>query len=296
MGGGSYDFDKWTDTKSARATLSRSALFSDQAREAKTEFIPANMKGGLRESRDSVDSPAARPIIIGMDVTGSMGFIPEYMAKQGIGDIMANILKYEPVKHPHVLMATFADGHGDRYPIQVAQFEADNRIAEQAVQFHLGGGGAQDSESYDYMWFFAAKQTQTDAWDKRQQKGYLFTVGDEPMPHRNNTKAELQRYFGESADRGYTSEEMLDMAKQRWTVFHVVIEEGSRGRSGETQRSWKEGLGPNTLFLDDHTKLAQLITATIAYAEGRDMETIIQEAGEGAKAVERSFRLLAEYA
>lgn len=296
MGGGSYNFDQWTQTKSARSTQSRAQLFSAQASEAKHEFIPANMKGGIRESRDSIDSPEATPILVFMDVTGSMTFIPEYMAKQGIGDVMASILQYQPVKNPHVLMGTFADAKGDWYPIQVAQFEADNRIAEQAVQFHLGGGGAGDSESYDYPWFFAAKQTQTDAWDKRGKKGYLFTFGDEPFPHRVNTKAELQRHFGQVADRDYTSEEMLDMAKERYVVFHIVIEEGSRGRSGDTHRTWKEAMGPNVLFLDDYTKLAALITATISFSEGRDMAQIIAEAGDGAKAVERAFRLLQEYA
>lgn len=296
MGGGSYNFDQWTKTKSARSTQSRAQLFSDHAYEAKTEFIPANMKGGIRESRDSIDSPEATPIIVMMDVTGSMGFIPEYMAKQGIGDVMARILKFEPVKNPHVLMGTFADAKGDSYPIQVAQFEADNRIAEQAVQFYLGGGGAGDSESYDYPWFFAAKQVRTDAWDKRGKKGYLFTFGDEPFPHRINTKYELQRHFGAIADRDYTSEEMLELAKERFVVFHVVIEEGSRGRTGETARTWKEAMGPNVLFLDDHTNLAALITATIAFAEGRNMDQIIAEAGDGAKSVERAFRMLAEYA
>lgn len=296
MGGGSYNFSDWTQTKSARSTQSTAQLFAAQSHAAKNEFIPANMKGGIRESRDSVDSPEATPILVMMDVTGSMTFIPAYMAKVGIGDVMASILKHQPVKNPHVLMGTFADAKGDRYPIQVAQFEADNRIAEQAVQFHLGGGGAGDSESYDYPWFFAAKQTATDAWDKRRKKGYLFTFGDEPFPHRVNTRAELQYHFGAVADRDYTSEEMLEMAKERYTVFHVVIEEGARGSTAETARTWKEAMGPNVLFLDDHTKLAELITSTISFAEGRDMDRILQEAGDGRKSVERAFRMLQEYA
>lgn len=295
MGSGRYNSSDWEQTRSVRSTQSREQLFSAYAKSAKAEYVPKNIT--IRESVDSIDNPNSRPIMIAMDVTGSMGGIPEYMAKTGIGELMTRILTQQPVVDPHVLMCTFADAKGDSYPLQCAQFEADNRVAEQAVQFHLGGGGEQDSESYDYPWLFAATCTTTDAWNKRGQKGYLFTTGDEPAPNRINTKHELERVFGERFNRDYTSQEMLDMAREKWSVFHIIIEEGSRGKSGSTQRSWKEMLGPNALFLNDYRYLAELIVATIAVAEGKmSTEEAISAAGDGRAAVANAFARLAEFA
>ena len=34
-------------------------------------------------------------------------------------------------------------------------------------------------ESYELALYFAAYKTSCDAWEKRQKKGYLFTLGDE---------------------------------------------------------------------------------------------------------------------
>lgn len=299
MGNGRFNDDSWKTTSQTRSTMSRDQMFSKKATSA---FIPKNVLHGVRESVDSIDNPESTPIIIAMDATGSMGHIPQYMATEGIGKIMADILKYQPVKDPHVLMSVFADAKGDSDALQVAQFEADNRIAEQAIQFKLGGGGEQDSESYDYPWLFAATMTKTDSWDKRGKKGYLFTMGDEPAPQRTNTKYELEAVFGYDIqgglkfDRSYTSMEMLEMAKQKWVVFHIVIEEGSRGRSGQTTRSWKETLGPNCLFLDNYKFLAQLITATIAVTEGQSMDQVLANAGEGRGSVQRAFAMLQEFA
>jgi hypothetical protein len=294
MGAGRFDDNNWQTLSVTRSSMSRNDMFQSSA---KNEFLPHSVKGGVRESVDSVDNPNSRPIMVFMDATGSMGHIPQYMATTGIGEVMANILKYQPVVDPHVLIGVFSDAKGDTNPLQVAQFEADNRIAEQAVQFKLGGGGQQDSESYDYPWLFAATMTKTDAWDKRGQKGYLFTMGDEPAPQRINTPYELRAVFGDKFNRDYTSAEMLQLAREKWIVFHIVIEEGSRGSTPQTARTWKELMGPNCLFLDKSENLAQLITATIAYTEGNmSMDKILENAGSAKSSVQRAFSMLQEYA
>ena len=50
-----------------------------------------------RESCDSIDNPNATPIIIGLDVTGSMGFILDNMARVGLRNLATEIYNKKPL-------------------------------------------------------------------------------------------------------------------------------------------------------------------------------------------------------
>lgn len=295
MGSGRYSDDSWSATRAARSTKSTADIFTQsRSRRIHEMFDPSKI--ALRESCDSIDNPNSTPIILAMDVSGSMGMIPDYMARHGMGQLVGNILAQSPVTDPHILVGAIGDIRGDNAPLQMSQFEADNRIDEQLTMLFLeGGGGEQDSESYDLPWLFAATKTKTDSWDKRGKKGYIFTFGDEPATNRTNSKSALARVLG-TAERDWTSKEMLAAAKEKWVVFHCVIEEGSRGRSKETQRTWGELLGPNALFINDYKQLPSIIPAVIAVAEGKTtMAAAIAESGEAKSALTYTFSRLQEH-
>ena len=48
----------------------------------------------IRESRDSEEHPNSVPIIIALDVTGSMGSVPHHLVKQGRPTMMESIMKF----------------------------------------------------------------------------------------------------------------------------------------------------------------------------------------------------------
>ena len=80
MGRGSYTASDWSKLKNSRnitADASASQLF--QKNSVDERFDPRFVN--VRESCDSEDSPEATPIIIGFDVTGSMGYLAEELAK-----------------------------------------------------------------------------------------------------------------------------------------------------------------------------------------------------------------------
>lgn len=57
-----------------------------------------------RESCDSIDNPNATPIIIGLDVTGSMGFILDNMARVGLRNLATEIMNLNQTKVYEILM------------------------------------------------------------------------------------------------------------------------------------------------------------------------------------------------
>lgn len=68
MGGGSYSY-----LKSATRAKSYESSSISQTFTSKTMPEEMNIKGKDRESRDSTEHPESFPIILALDVTGSMG-------------------------------------------------------------------------------------------------------------------------------------------------------------------------------------------------------------------------------
>jgi hypothetical protein len=280
MGGGTFDPGKYRAYTSTTVGKTTEEVYA--SRSIKAALNPKGVK--IRESRDSADSPQATPIIVAIDVTGSMGMIADVIARKGLGVLFESILDRKPVTNPHLMFMAFGDAECDSAPLQVSQFEADNRIVEQLTEIYLeGNGGGNGHESYEFPWYFAAKHTVHDSLIKRGKRGYLFTVGDEPIGP-GLKKAKLLQFLDDGAERDYSSSELLDEARRMYDCYHIVIKEGNHARSNLSGvlATWQPLLGQHVIQLDDHTKLAETIVTTIEVAEGRD--ATLSAAGWGASA------------
>lgn len=230
----------------------------------------------LRESRDSALNPASNAIIVGLDVTGSMGMIADALARRGLGVLVEELLARKPVSDPHIMAMGVGDAWCDRVPLQITQFEADIRIARQLEQIYLEhGGGGNSFESYNLPWYFAATRTSIDCFEKRGKKGYLFTVGDE-LPPPALLAAHAQRVLGEGPQTDIATRDLLAMVERTYHVFHVVVEEGNyaRGHLPDVMAQWTDLLGQRVLRLEDHTKLAEVVVSAIQVNEGIDPDKV----------------------
>lgn len=270
MGAGSFDakaYRSFTDS-----TIGKSTAHIYASSNMNKSLDPKGVK--VRESRDSADNPNSTPLIVAIDVTGSMGMIADVIARQGLGTLFTAVLDRKPITDPHVMFMAVGDANCDSAPLQVSQFEADNRIVEQLTQIYLeGGGGGNRFESYNLPWYFAAFHTVHDSMEKRGKRGYLFTIGDEEAPHAL-TKSQISRFIGDTIEAELSPLDMLQLAQRSYDVFHIVIEEGShaRGHRAEVMNSWHALLGQRVIPLADHTKLAETIVSAIEVAEGVDAE------------------------
>jgi hypothetical protein len=231
----------------------------------------------LRESRDSVDNPLSTPIMVGLDVTGSMGMIADDIARNGLNTLFTEMYSRRPVSDPHMMFAGIGDVVCDSAPLQVSQFEADIRIADQLTSLFLEhGGGGNSCESYTLPWYFAAMKVSTDSYEKRKKKGYIFTCGDEEPP-KHLLAHELEKVFGPGQYTDLTSEQLLDMVSKTFHVFHLVIEQGSHCRFGNKDKvmeKWTTLLGQNVRLVSDYTKLSEIIVSIIQITEGEDSKTV----------------------
>lgn len=259
-------------TRTTTAGRSRSAVFS--RRSIRDDFDPRRIK--LRESRDSEANPRSNALIVAFDETGSMGDIPDAFVREGLGTLVEEVLKRRPVSDPHLMIMGIGDAWVDRAPLQVTQFEPDIRIAEQLKDLYLeGGGGGNQYESYNLPWYFAARRTAIDCFEKRGKKGYLFTVGDEP-PAPVLLAKHVRRVLGDDIERDLETRDLLAMASRMYELFHVVIEQGwyFRNDPDRVRTQWRELLGERVLFLSDYQRLAEVIVSAIEVNEGSDAAAV----------------------
>lgn len=231
----------------------------------------------LRESRDSEAHPNSVPIIMGLDETGSMDIIPEYLARQGFPHIMSNIIEHG-VPDPQIMFVGVGDHIRDDAPLQISQFESgDAELDTWLTRVWLeGNGGGNQGESYTLVHFFANQCVQTDAWDKRKQKGFLFTIGDERF-HETIDASTIRHIMGNRELPEINSREEIRKAQERWNVFHIIP--GSY-RDNALQQ-WKEVLGENVIFVNNYKDIPQVISDTITkfnnYSEPAQSESVNEE-------------------
>ena len=288
MGYSRWDASDWRGHSAGLHGLRRDEVFG--GRSLHPDLDPS--RAGVRESRDSKLNPESNAVIVALDVTGSMGMIAEVIARDGLGTLVEEMLVRQPVSDPHLMFMGVGDVCSDRAPLQVTQFEADIGIARQLQRIWLaGGGGGNDSESYALPWYFAARHTAIDCFEKRGRRGYLFTVGDE-MPPPPLLPAEIARVTGDRTVQLLTAADMLAMAEQTYHCFHIVVEQGSFA-SRDPDRvvaAWRGLMGQRVIRLADHQRIAEVIVSAIAINEGADpAEVAASWQGDAAHVVGRAF-------
>ena len=155
------------------------------------------------------------------------------------------------------------------------------------IWIEVDGGGNQ-GESYGLAHYFFARRTSIDCQEKRGKKGYLFTVGDEPI-HRSVTRAEAEKVFGERNEADIPVLDLIREAQQRYHVFHIVVGQTSWGDNPHTIAGWRELLGDNVLKLSDPQDVSELIGAAVGLCEGQNIETVdaaLRAAGATARTIE----------
>lgn len=271
MGCGRWTADDWKRYSSARIS-GRNVAEIYSSRNMKQEYNPYGVK--VRESRDSIEHTHSTPIIIGLDVTGSMSRILEVTANC-LGDMVKEILDRQPVSDPQIMFAAIGDAMCDRAPLQVTQFESDIRIASQLTDlwFERGGGG-NNFESYPLIWYFAANHTSTDSWEKRQKKGFIFTMGDDCFPERI-TKEEVKRFIGDDIYEDISVEALYSQVSRKYDVFHLLLEQGGSAARMKPEK-WRNLMGERAISVSDYNCIPQIIVSIMESVSGRDTEEIIK--------------------
>lgn len=235
----------------------------DIFKQNKLQQIHELMKVGFRESRDSEEHPNTISIMIFLDVTGSMGVIPREFIGDGLPTIMNTVFSHG-IKDPQILFGAIGDHEYDNAPIQVGQFESSDELIDKWLQnvWLEKGGGGNAGESYLLAWAFASMHTALDSFEKRGQKGFLFTVGDEPT--LMEIPANVAVNLGFPTQLPLKAKDLLAKAQEKYHVFHFNTTETYSGARDIVKHQWNDLLGQNAIMVDDYKKIPNEIGKIIA--------------------------------
>lgn len=273
MGGSSWSDNFYTD----RAAAKRSTGTPTFAYDAKVKAGPVSAqkvherldpKGVTRESRDSDAHPESLAIAVMFDVTGSMRDVPIVLQKK-LPQLMGLLLRKGYVEHPQILMGAIGDTRSDKGSLQVGQFESGVEMDEDLDRMWLeGGGGGSGEESYQNAFYFFARHTAIDCFEKRGKRGYLFIIGDEqfyPTVSRN----EVASLMGDTLQADISTASIVSELREKWNVFFVIPQGASHSSSASLKDAWTSLLGPeNVIVLSDTAAVSESIALAIGLCEG----------------------------
>lgn len=231
MGCGSWDTKSFVNYATSRGyeTDTRGTITSNYSNQEmfKAKNIDASLdpKGVIRECCDSKEHPNTFPVILALDVTGSMGQAAVEISKR-LNNIMTKL--YEQVEDIEFMVMGIGDLSYDSCPIQASQFESDIRIAEQLekVYFEFGGGG-NSYESYTAAWYFGTRHTKLDCWN-RGKKGIIITIGDERLnpylPIKDNYYGHgLSNVTGDLLQADVETKDLYPEVAEKFDVYHINV-------------------------------------------------------------------------
>ena len=214
MGGGFYDGDVAERSRSTREdafTFHGAPAAGDAARrEVHPDLNP------LGTSRECVQ---ATPIVVAFDVTRSRGNDAKIVYEK-MPMLMGQINMRAYVPEPALSFAAIGDATVDQAPLQVGQFEADNRLDAVLEKMWLEeGGGGTGQETYELAAYYYARHTKLHSLASGR-KGYLFFVGDEGF-YPKVAREHVQRFVGDALPADLDSREVFRELQERFDVFLI---------------------------------------------------------------------------
>ena len=210
MGGGRYSLDIAEETRS-----NEGSAFRAPAPVARTEVHPALNPYGKRREVNNVT-----PIVVALDVTRSRGDDTKLVYEK-LPQLMGQIELKGYIENPGISFCGIGDAFSDRAPLQVGQFEGDNRLDEvlERIWIEEGGGGT-GQESYELAAYFYSRTNCVRLAQGIGKKGYFFFVGDEGFYPKLDRGA-VRRIIGEDLPEDLDAREAFRALSEKFHLFLI---------------------------------------------------------------------------
>src|SRR4051812_21940789 len=216
MGGGIYSQDVASEARSTQVdAFSYSAYTVRDTSGAQTRSVHPALNP--YKKRREVNNET--PIVVALDVTRSRGDDTKLMYDK-LPMLMGQIALQGYVKNPGISFSAIGDVTSDSAPLQVGQFEGDNRLDEVLSRIWIEeGGGGTGQESYELAAYYYSRTNCVRLAAGTGKKGYFFFVGDEGF-YPKVDKEQVRQVIGDELAEDLPAAEAFRRLHEK---FHVYL-------------------------------------------------------------------------
>lgn len=243
------------------------------------------------DPRKRVRTESRNPIVVAVDVTGSMSSWPAEIFDR-LPLLYTTLSQYR--EDAEILFAAIGDGRVDRWPLQVTSFASGFDLEQQLGAIYGEGGGGDAPESYGLFAHWLDSRVEIpNAGTADGDKPFLIVFGDITM-HPVVAAGEIKAHLGVDAAQDIDAIEAWRRVARRWNTWFLRRPGGKDGDAVDQQ--WGQAIGAQNLFrIDDEQRAVDYAMGLIARAWGHfgDFQENMRARQDEAKVAAVSSRISA---
>lgn len=263
MGGGYYDRD--VGSTPASGSSSGGYDYGGYTDDAAKAMSSSHMSDDLSPIKRKLSTDAKSPVVVALDVTGSMGDWSKIIYDK-MPMFFGQIMLQGYLKDPAISFAAVGDANCDRAPLQVCDFARGTDLDGWLKKLYLeGGGGGTMQESYELAAALYAKTSFT----AKDAEPIFFFIGDEGFYKRVAAHV-AERVLG--VDGSIDGDDAMKKLCEKFEVFLVHKVYG--GNDDAITAQWAEAIGRERILkLDDAKAVVDVMLGAIAIiSSARDLD------------------------
>lgn len=250
---GSYKYDE--ASKSARDAEAKKAA----AAGPRTYSDKGQPDTQLTDPKKKLSTNTKNPLIIGVDVTGSMQRWP-FEIFDRLPLLYNTLSQYRP--DLEISFCAIGDAGCDRWPLQTSFFSKGFDLEKNLKALYGEGGGGDEPESYGLF----AHWVNTHVSTPKAERPFLIVFGDATM-HKKVPAGQVRHFMGDEQGQDVDSIAAWNQVSRVWNTWFLRRPGGKKGDAVDTM--WSQAVGPQQVVqMDDEQRAVDYAMGLVARTWG----------------------------
>lgn len=246
--------------KPTGSILRRAAATRAKAHGPRTYEKKSGPNEKIIDPRKHIRSESPNPLIVAVDVTGSMASWP-FEIFDRLPLLYNTLSQYRP--DLEISFAAIGDANYDQWPLQVTTFASGFDLEQLLGSLYGEGGGGDAPESYGLFAHWVNTHVQI---PHATEAPFLIVFGDAPM-HPTTPGQQIGHYLGDGQSREVSSIKAWQQLAQSWNVWFLRRPTGRPG--DQVDKQWGQAITEQKIFhIQDEQRAVDYAMGLIARAWG----------------------------